>query len=45
MEYILLLGLGLALIAASVPGLRGSASTVHWYNRRRVSKELSLIHI
>ena len=23
MEYILLLGLGLALIAASVPGLRG----------------------
>ncbi len=39
MEYILLLGFGLALIAASVPGLRGSASTVHWYNRRRVSKE------
>lgn len=28
MEYILLLGLGLALIAASVPGLRG-LSLIH----------------
>lgn len=39
MEYILLLGLGLVLMAASVPSLQGNASTIHWYNRRRVSRE------
>ena len=39
MEYIFLLALGIVMIVLSVPGLKGNASTVHWYNRRRVSKE------
>lgn len=38
MDYLLLLLLGIVLIAASIPNLKGNVSTIHWYNRRRVSK-------
>lgn len=38
MDYLLLLLLGIVLIAVSVPNLKGNISTIHWYNRRKVSK-------
>ncbi len=39
MKYLPMLLLGIVLTAISVPNLRGSTSTIHWYNRRRVSEE------
>lgn len=39
MEYILLLVLGAALILTGICNIKGNISTVHRYNRRRVSKE------
>ena len=39
MEYILLLLMGAALIVAAIQNFKGNISTVHRYNRRRVSKE------
>lgn len=39
MEYILLLVLGAALIVTGICNVKGNISTVHRYNRRRVSKE------
>ena len=38
MDYIFLLLLGIVLIAVSVPNFKGNISTVHRYNRRKVSK-------
>ncbi len=38
MEYILLLLLGATLIVAGIINMKGNISTVHWYNRRKVSK-------
>ncbi len=39
MEYILLLLMGAVLIVAAIQNFKGNISTVHRYNRRRVSKE------
>ncbi len=39
MEYLLLLVVGIVLILTSIPNFKGNISTVHRYNRRRVSKE------
>lgn len=38
MDYLLLLMVGIALILTSIPNLKGNISTVHRYNRRRVSE-------
>lgn len=39
MEYLLLLAMGAALIVTGICNVRGNISTVHRYNRRKVSKE------
>ena len=39
MEYVLLLLMGAVLIVAGIQNFKGNISTVHWYNRRKVSKE------
>ncbi len=38
MDYLLLLVVGIALILTSIPNFKGNISTVHRYNRRRVSE-------
>ena len=38
MEYLLLLMMGVFAVVFSIPNLRGNISTIHWYNRCRVSK-------
>ena len=39
MEYMLLLILGTVLIVTGIFNIKGNVSTIHRYNRRRVSKE------
>ena len=39
MEYMLLLILGTVLIVTGIFNTKGNVSTIHRYNRRRVSKE------
>jgi len=38
MKYIPLLLLGAAIIMMSIINLKGTISTIHWYNRRKVSE-------
>lgn len=38
MEYITLLILGVLITLLGIPNLKGNISTVHWYNRRKVSE-------
>lgn len=38
MKYISLLIIGIFAIALSIPNLKGNISSIHWYNRLRVSK-------
>ncbi len=38
MEYITLLVLGVIITLLGIPNLKGNISTVHWYNRRKVSE-------
>ena len=37
-EYISLIALGTLLVALGVGNIRGNISTIHWYNRRKVSE-------
>ena len=39
MKYLPLLMLGIAAMILSIPNLRGDISTIHWYNRLRISKD------
>lgn len=39
MKYLPLLLMGLLIAAVGIPNLRGSISSIHRYNRRRVSEE------
>jgi uncharacterized membrane protein len=38
MEYICLLLFGVLLIIAGIQNFKGNIFTIHWYNRRKVSK-------
>lgn len=38
MGYVFLLFLGVIIIIMGIINLRGNISTIHWYNRRRVSQ-------
>lgn len=38
-EYLTLIALGVMLILLGAFNLRGNIATIHWYNRRKVSKE------
>ena len=39
MDYITLLILGVIITLLGIPNLKGNISTVHWYNRRKVSEK------
>lgn len=39
MENVFSLVLGICMIVLSSVNLKGNASTIHWYNRKKVSKE------
>lgn len=39
MEYIPLLVIGLFVAVLGIPNIMGNISSIHWYNRRKVSEE------
>ncbi|MBQ8404527.1 MAG: helix-turn-helix transcriptional regulator [Clostridia bacterium] len=38
-EYLLMIALGIMIIALGIFNIRGNIASIHWYNRRKVSKE------
>lgn len=41
MEYIILLILGLCFIILGIVNIKGNISSIHWYNRRKITQETS----
>ncbi len=39
MEYIAMIGLGLCFIALGIYNIKGNISSIHWYNRTRVTMD------
>lgn len=41
MEYIILLILGVCFIILGIFNIKGNISSIHWYNRRKITQETS----
>lgn len=41
MEYIILLILGVCFIILGIVNIKGNISSIHWYNRRKITQETS----
>lgn len=41
MEYIILLVLGMCIIILGIVNIKGNISSIHWYNRRKITQETS----
>lgn len=41
MEYIILLVLGICIIILGIVNIKGNISSIHWYNRRKITQETS----
>lgn len=41
MEYIILLILGICFITLGTFNIKGNISSIHWYNRRKITQETS----